>query len=155
MQDEVSDDKPFDMTLRLWSDSVPLDLIASQTGLKAGRLHRKGEQTQVRGRVIEGIVDRHFASIARARGEEEEVANWIKSTLDSIESHHDLVQHLTAGNIEGLLWIARLRGGDGSSMPPIDPALVDLASGKGLRIFLENYTDFDREGVPKREWLPA
>jgi hypothetical protein len=155
MKDRVSDQKPFDMTLRLWSDSIPLDFVTSQTGLKVGRIHRLGEPREVRGRVIKDIVDRHSVSLARASGTEEDVLDWLRSTLRAVGSDQQLVKELRAGQIEGLLWISRLRGDDGSSMPSIEPDLVGLASEKALRIFLENYTDFGEEGAPKREWLPA
>ena len=155
MQDELSDHKPFDMTLRLWSDSVPLEPIVALMGLKAEHLHRIGEPRQVRGRALRGTVDRHYASLARTRGTEEDVTKWIQSTLNIIGLHQQLVKDLKGERIEGLLWITRLRGDDGSPMPTIEPALVDSACEEGLRIFLENYTDFGEEGAPKREWLPA
>lgn len=146
---------PIDMTLRLGSEDVPLRSVMSATGLIANHLYIRGEPIATEGRFAGRLAERHYLATAAVRGDDEnDVAAWLWKVIHQIEAHQELVDLLRDKRVEGVLWIALLYGPEGSTMPLVDPMIVTAASALGLQLFLENYTAFDEDGAPMKEWLP-
>ena len=152
--DIKSERGPYDMTLRFWSDDVPLEAIVRALGLVVGGLQRRGEpiiNPKARSR---RIAPKHFASVAQARmSDEGDVAPWVGHTLRQIEGCPALVDRLRSGTAEALLWIAVL--GHDPIPPPlgIEAHLAGFATRIGARILIEDYNREDPDGSPRKTWL--
>lgn len=141
------------MSLRLWSEKIPLRPIAEELGVTLDHLHIAGEPMAREGRLAERRAPRHYASVQKVQGANDaDVAAWCRLVINKIESQELLVGFLRTGEIVGTLWIAVL-GSQLSPMPNILADVVNAAVRLKLGILLENYTDLSENGVPKKSWL--
>lgn len=146
---------PFDMSLRLWSDDVPLRGPLAEAGLDAAHLHVRGEPMAEAGALAGRAARRHYASAAGVEGRDgAEVEAWLAATMDGVAGAAALRAELRLGRVEGVLWVAIL-GRVPLDAPVIAPALAARAEDLGLRISLENYTRPDEEPFPGQVWIGA
>lgn len=144
---------PIDLSLRLWSDDIPLKPIVASLGVAADHLHLKGERMGETGLLANRVAKRHYASLASARGNDAaDVADWLRRMSDRLASHPPLLDLLRAEKAEALFWIAILRGP--LPTPSIDADLVTRVANLGARILLENYTE-EADDLPTKTWLPS
>ncbi len=146
----------YDMSLRLWSDDVPMKPIVQDLGVDVTHLYERGQtiiNPKARSR---RIANRHYASLAQTEtSNEADIPAWLDDTLRRLDGHPSLPALMRSGRVEALLWIATL-GGDRALPPPpvqVDPARVAAATRLGARIFVEDYHRFDEGGVPQKRWL--
>ena len=144
----------FDMTLRFWSDDIPMKPIVRGMDLIAEHMHERGEPIVAPSARSRRIAPRHHASVAHARTSDGgDVPPWVDYTLSRIEGRPALIDRLRSGAVEALLWIAVL-GHD-----PIPPPLVIAASLSGsatrvgAKIMVEDYNRYDADGVPMKTWF--
>ena len=149
-----SDFFEIDMSLRLWSEQIPLKPIFDALDVTLDHLHVAGEPMARDGRLAERRARRHYASLENTQsGNEADVTSWCRRVIEKIESRKSLVGALQTGQIVGTLWIAVL----GSSRPvqvanlPAD--VVEAAEKLNLGVLLENYTDMSDGGIPKKTWF--
>lgn len=153
-----SSDDEYDLSLRLWSDLTPLKPVVSKLVLPVDDLAVMGEEVKGwKGR--NQTVRRHYASLASSRVQtEQDAAAWLAATLEQLA----LAATRFGLDIEALFWIAQLGRAPQASMVP-DPALVARAVQVGARIFIENYTLPEGNGVsndadvesPVKTWYPS
>lgn len=144
----------YDMSLRLWSDDVPMAPIVQDLGVDVTHLYERGQpiiNPKARSR---RIADRHYAAFAQTKtSNEADIPVWLDDTLRRLDAHPSLPGLMRSGRVEALLWIATL-GGDPTPPPvEVDPARVATATRLGARIFVEDYHRFDEGGVPVKRWL--
>lgn len=143
-----------DLTLRFWSPDVLLGPLVAGIG-SLQHLYVAGRPMGTEGQLAGRIADRHYAcTMGVLVAGDEEVLAWLTRVLGEIEAMPDLVAGLQSGRVEGLAWIARMYEDSPIAMPTIGAAIVETARRIGLTIFLENYTDFDEGGIPRKHWLP-
>jgi hypothetical protein len=148
-----SDKLKIDMSLRLWSEQVPLQSIINTLDVTPGHLHVAGEPMARDGRLAERHASRHYASLDNAyAASDADVCAWCRSVIIKIESHESLVGFLHTGNITATLWIA-VFGTKSSPMPNLSKDIIERASQLNLSVLLENYTDLTEGGVPKKLWV--
>ncbi len=149
-------DVKYDLTLRLWSDSVPLEPVALALGIPVHLLYVKGHK---RGgsdkRFSERIADCHYVSTTAVKvPTEHEMEAWLASTISRAEQTASLRQP----GIEIVFWIA-LFAREPKAAPVPDPALVARAAALSARILIENYSDPTDQpegaGFPPKAWYPA
>ena len=74
--------------------------------------------------------------------------------VDQIHDQNDLVAGLISSRIEGVIWLA-LFGEDAQPLPNVDESAVAKLAQLRVRVLIENYTDLDGEGLPRRTWLTS
>lgn len=146
----------YDMSLRLWSDDVPMQPVVRDLGMNVTHLYERGQTIILPKGRSRPIADQHYASLAKIKtSNEADIATWLDDTLRRLDGHPSLPGLMRSGRVEALLWIATL-GGDRALPPPpveVDPARVATATRLGARIFVEDYHRFDEGGVPGKRWL--
>ena len=80
-------DRPtYDISLRLWSDDVPMQPIVQDLGMDATHLYERGQpiiNPKVRSRPI---ADRHYASLAKTKtSNEADIPVWLADTLRRLD----------------------------------------------------------------------
>ena len=152
-QQNTRPDGEYDLTLRLWSDSTPLDPVASALGLPVAHLYVKGRKRGGSNKwVRDKIADCHYISTEAERVRtEREVEAWLASTISRAEQTPSLRQP----GIEIVFWIALFAREPKAALVP-DPALVARVAALGAEILVENYSKEQKEdeGFPPKAWYP-
>jgi hypothetical protein len=144
--------KQIDMSLRLWSERIPLTPIIKELGVAVSYVHVAGQAMASEGRLAGRTALRHYASVAKTKGEDDaDVSAWCRQIIAKVDLQKSLVDLLLEGEIEGVLWIAVL-GPEPSPMPSLPADIVNTAAQLKLKILLENYTNLSGE-VPEKLWL--
>lgn len=143
-----------DMSFRLWSDRVSLAPLAAHLGFDIAHLHVKGAPMSEAGVLSGRIAKRHYASMeARKGATSHDVRLWIQRVAKTVCHHPSIVDDFRSEAIEGVLWIAVLRG-EPSSRPKIASESVSSVESLGLSILIEDYTDRSAK-TPTKIWFPA
>jgi hypothetical protein len=147
---------PFEMSLRLWSDTLPLASPTERLRLPRSHLHIKGEHVALEGPLAKIIARRHYASVAVASGVNgTDVDAWLLSTSVAIESVPAIIEGLRKHEIEGVFWIAMF-GSEPLPAPNIRSNIIERIAALGAKILIENYTDLSPlDGNPEKIWLPT
>lgn len=149
----------YDLSLRLWSDSISLESFALALRLSVKHLHVKGDKISDGEQGKERIASRHYVSTASKRVRtEHEVGTWLSSTLCRVEEAAFLPQP----NIDTVFWIA-LFGPIPKTIPVPDSELIARVVVLNARILIENYSETSGEGFeqtedvefPPKTWYPA
>jgi hypothetical protein len=145
-------DVSIDMSLRLWSDQVPLKPLLKKLNLEVRHEHEMGQPIASAGRFAGRLADRHYMSLAHREGDDNDVGPWLENILAAIASNPALSDCLNSGVVTATAWFA-LFGDDERSPPRISSELIAAASRSHVKLFIENYTRFDSEGIPEKNWL--
>ena len=150
---EVHAEIEYDLNLRLWSNSIPLEPIASALDFPVKHLHVKGQKLGGSDkRSSDRISTRHYVSFASERVQTgREVETWLASTISRAEQTPSLRQP----GIEIVFWIALIAREPKAALVP-DPALVARVAALGAEILVENYSEeqVEGEGFPPKAWYP-
>lgn len=131
-QAEVS----YKLSLRLWSDTVPLRPVISVIGYPVQHIHVKGRPIEVPAGKPTRIAPHHYASIASAQVQtEHEVSDWLFRVAGRLSQ----LDSVALDGLEIVFWIA-IFGRVRAENPEIARYIVDLISSLGANIFVENYT---------------
>ena len=152
MREHALPDKEIDLSLRLWSDLVPLASIAERLRLPVEHQHTLGEVIPQHRGAARRVARKHYVSLSRREAHtDKEVAQWGRETLAQLKDYQALSELLLQGRVEATLWIA-IFGRHPVETPAFSSDLVNLAEGLNVSILIENYT---REGgeVPEKVWL--
>jgi hypothetical protein len=148
-----SDRAEIDVSLRLWSEQISLYPLVEALDVAPKYLHIAGEPIASEGRLAQRRAPRHYASLLHKRVDSDiEVASWCKLVVEKIESQESLMGFMRSRQIAGTIWIA-IFGPQLASVPIIPEDIINAASGLRLSLLIENYTDFDDGGVPRKSWL--
>lgn len=142
----------FDMSLRLWSHTVPLSPLLQELDVAIGHLHVLGQKIASGGAIAGRVATRHYASVAPAAADREvDVENWLKSTLGHIESSTRVRDLIRQDQVEAVLWIA-IFGAVPRETPLLDSRLITRSSRLRVKILIENYAA-STEILPEKTWL--
>ena len=147
-----SADKEIDLSLRLWSDRVPLAPIAERLGFRIEHLHVVGQIIPKHRGAKERVARAHYVSVAHLQAcSDEEVLLWGGQILEALKRDNELVTMLHQSRVEATLWISVL------GREPVEPPrpggdLLRLAEGLNVGVLIENYTRVDAD-VPEKIWL--
>lgn len=145
----MRNDRIIEGSFRLWSDAIGLGAIAAAAGWSTDHLHLRGDIINSQGR----RATRHYAAIkAVALNVDEDVSAWLTAIADQIRRQDDLVAGLNSGQIEGVAWLA-VFGVEIRPLPNVDELAIVQLTKQHVRVLMENYTDLDEDGRPRRTWL--
>lgn len=152
--DRLLDDKrKIDLSLRLWSDQTSIATLLERSSLEAEHCHCFGETIVIGGRSTNRVARRSYVSLQNFETRDVEgLSNWLADTQKRLDSSDEISSGLKSGQIEGVIWIA-LFGGGMQPIPHIDAKIITNCLERRVRILVENYTDIDVEGLPRKTWL--
>jgi hypothetical protein len=145
-------DVSIDMSLRLWSEQVPLKPLLKKLNFEVRHEHELGQPIASTGRFAGRLADRHYTSLAHMEGDDNDVGPWLEKILAAVASNPELSSFLNSGAVTATAWLA-LFGDDERSPPKISSELIAAASRSHVTLLIENYTRFDSEGIPEKNWL--
>lgn len=157
MQVDRSQDrkKRYNINLRLWSDHVPIAPLLKRSNFEAEHCHRRGEVIVINGRSTDRVAPRHYAALQNFETiDVGSLSNWLADTQKKLEINDEISLGLKSGQIEGVVWIA-LFGDEAQPLPKIDELVIAKLVHHHVRVLIENYTDLDEEGLPRRTWLAS
>ena len=129
------------MSLRLWSERIPLAPVVEQLNFAASQLHVTDRPMAKDGRLAERLARRHYASAANANDRNDaDVSTWCRLIMSGIASQASIVDLLRTGQIDGVLWITVL-GGESAPTPELTEDIVKSATQLKLDIFLRTIRD--------------
>ena len=142
----------FDMSLRVWSDDLPLRPIVGKIDSDESHFHVKGEPIAVSGYLAGKLAKRHYAALANATArQEDDVRIWLARTSAELAEQEELSRVLVNGQAEAVFWIA-VFGDAPSPGPLLQEDVVTSLVNRGARILIENYTQ-DGPDCPSKTWL--
>lgn len=143
------------INLRLWSYCISIADILKVAKFEVDHCHRLGDMIVINGRSTGRVAPRHYAALQNLETNDVgRLSKWLSDTQKRIEASEEISLRLKSGEIEGIIWIA-LFGDEVQRLPSIDEFIIAKLAKDDVRILIENYTDLDEEGLPRRIWLTS
>jgi hypothetical protein len=120
------------MSLRLWSDRIPMKPILQQLGVEVTHLHEADLPMATEGPLAGRLARRHYASIGTSETDSDSDVAWCCLIVAKVASANMLVDHLASNEIEASLWIAIFEKGL-APYPEIPADIIKRAEQIGLR----------------------
>jgi hypothetical protein len=141
----------YDMSLRIWSDSVRLEPLADDFNVAIDVLHIKGEPMAQEGYRAGRIAKRHYISLMHQKSHTSaDVATWLIKMSALVHAHRELPGWLSHGQAEAVFWIAMF-GREEIAAPVIDPRIISSIGDLNASILIENYT-IPSDEMPVKTW---
>ena len=145
---------PIDMSLRFWSDTIPLKDLTERVSSSVQFSHVPGKLMSERGVLSKRTAARYYVSLTSERTNDNDgVSKWINQIIFKLKSEAEILELIKNGKIECVIWIAILAC-DRAPLINIKSDVLDFSSLIGFGILLEDYNNIDSNGEsPKKIWL--
>ena len=154
MEEILSSNKNrMDISLRMWSDHVPIAALVKRSKLKLRHCHVLGQPIVIHGQVTSRIAPRHYVSVENLKTDEvSEILTWLDSTAHKINDIGDVLIHANSGKIDIIIWLA-IFAEDMNISGLIEKYMQSQIRLLPLKFLIENYVKLDEEGIPRKKWI--
>jgi hypothetical protein len=139
--------------LRMWSDTTSFSDVRQRIALVPEIIANKGEvRKDSKGKPLNSRFGRNYVSFKESElNDASELQPCLENILQSVASS-EYASLIRAKVVEATLWIAIFRQSF-AYQGAIGESAIARASAIGVRLFIEDYTRLDDDGVPKKVWL--
>lgn len=141
------------VSLRMWSDTTSFSDVRQHIAFAPHIVASKGDvRKDLKGAPLNSRFGRNYVSFEESElNDASELQPCVGSTLEAVAAseYANLIRHEV---VEATLWIAVFRQ-DFAYQGAIGESAIARASALGVRLFIEDYSRLDDDGVPTKIWL--
>jgi len=141
------------VSLRMWSDMTSFSDVRQHIALLPHIVASKGDvRKDLKGAPLNSRFGRNYVSFEESElNNASELQPFVENILQAVASS-EYAHLIRAKDVEATLWTAVFRQ-DFAYQGAIGESVIAQASHIGVRLFIEDYTRLDDDGVPKKIWL--